>query len=218
MIEFYASGNLILTDHNYTILSLLRTHRYDEDTRCAVNEQYPFTKAANISIDSIIDTKSGIQQLLTEIEEADQKEANDETKVKSKKKKNKGEKEFIKNLVSKMVPFITPALADHCLQQVEISDKTHKFDIENETLVNKIIDAAKLAQSMVKDLENMDTIPGYIVYEEYQEVEKVDELEQLTKQKEGKGKSKQTGEPQPLPAAQEVPDTPQNLTDQFIKS
>ena len=54
LIEFYASGNLILTDSKYTILSLLRTHRYDEETRCAVGEIYPFSHAANLSLDSIV--------------------------------------------------------------------------------------------------------------------------------------------------------------------
>lgn len=54
LIEFYASGNLILTDSKYTILSLLRTHRYDEETRCAVGEVYPFSHAANLSLDSIV--------------------------------------------------------------------------------------------------------------------------------------------------------------------
>lgn len=69
MIEFYASGNLILTDHKYNIISLLRTHRYDEDTRCAVGEAYPFTFAANLSLDSIVKDKSGIEQMLQEAEE-----------------------------------------------------------------------------------------------------------------------------------------------------
>jgi len=38
----------------YNILTLLRTHKYDEDTKCAVKEKYPFTHAANGTLDSII--------------------------------------------------------------------------------------------------------------------------------------------------------------------
>jgi predicted ribosome quality control (RQC) complex YloA/Tae2 family protein len=30
IVEFYARGNIILTDHEMNILTLLRTHRYDE--------------------------------------------------------------------------------------------------------------------------------------------------------------------------------------------
>lgn len=67
LIEFYASGNLILTDHEYKIISLLRTHRYDEDTRCAVGEPYPFTYAANLNLDSIVSDKAGIENMLVQI-------------------------------------------------------------------------------------------------------------------------------------------------------
>jgi predicted ribosome quality control (RQC) complex YloA/Tae2 family protein len=68
LIEFYASGNLILTDHEYKIISLLRTHRYDEDTRCAVGEPYPFTFAANLNLDSIVKNKVELDVMLAEIE------------------------------------------------------------------------------------------------------------------------------------------------------
>lgn len=69
LIEFYASGNLILTDYKYNIISLLRTHRYDEDTRCAVGEAYPFTHAANLNLSSIVSDKQGIEDMLQSIEE-----------------------------------------------------------------------------------------------------------------------------------------------------
>ena len=74
LIEFYASGNLILTDDKYNIISLLRTHRYDEDTRCAVGEPYPFTHAANLSLDSIVRDKKGIEEMLKEVEEKKEEE------------------------------------------------------------------------------------------------------------------------------------------------
>lgn len=57
IVELYAQGNVILTDHEYTILSLLRSYTLDgkqpdasaagEDgdgpVRCAVREKYPFS-------------------------------------------------------------------------------------------------------------------------------------------------------------------------------
>ena len=36
LVELYASGNVILTDHTYTILSLLRSHKFEENARIAV--------------------------------------------------------------------------------------------------------------------------------------------------------------------------------------
>lgn len=41
ILELYASGNIILTDENYTILSLLRTHKFDEHVTMAVKQVYP---------------------------------------------------------------------------------------------------------------------------------------------------------------------------------
>eukprot|EP01064_Diplonema_japonicum_P035856 TRINITY_DN7880_c0_g4_i1.p1 TRINITY_DN7880_c0_g4~~TRINITY_DN7880_c0_g4_i1.p1 ORF type:complete len:1058 (+),score=267.93 TRINITY_DN7880_c0_g4_i1:169-3342(+) len=42
IIEFYAKGNLILTDHSYSILGLVRTHS-TEDAKYAVRATYPTT-------------------------------------------------------------------------------------------------------------------------------------------------------------------------------
>ena len=41
ILEMYAKGNLILTDDKYTILALLRSHTYDEDTKVAIGQEYP---------------------------------------------------------------------------------------------------------------------------------------------------------------------------------
>eukprot|EP00741_Cyanophora_paradoxa_P006667 tig00001030_g6448.t1 len=41
IVEFFAQGNVVLTDSAYAILSLLRTHAHDESARFAVRETYP---------------------------------------------------------------------------------------------------------------------------------------------------------------------------------
>lgn len=41
ILELYASGNIVLTDENYAILSLLRTHKFDENVTMAVKQVYP---------------------------------------------------------------------------------------------------------------------------------------------------------------------------------
>lgn len=53
LVELYAAGNVILTDHEYTILSLLRSHKFDETAKIQIREKYPFTAAAGMTIDSI---------------------------------------------------------------------------------------------------------------------------------------------------------------------
>lgn len=47
ILELYASGNIILTDENYTILSLLRTHKFDENVKMAVKQVYPIEVLEN---------------------------------------------------------------------------------------------------------------------------------------------------------------------------
>ena len=64
LVELYASGNVILTDHSYTILSLLRSHKFEEDARIAVKQVYPFTHAANLTIDSIETNRDVIKQFI----------------------------------------------------------------------------------------------------------------------------------------------------------
>jgi hypothetical protein len=45
ILELYAGGNIILTDDKYSILSLLRTHEYDDSVKVAVRQTYPFAAA-----------------------------------------------------------------------------------------------------------------------------------------------------------------------------
>ena len=62
------------------------------------------------------------------------------------------------------------------MKEIGIEEKG-KFDIEDAEIVAKVIKAAEMAQAMVRRLEDMETIPGYIVYEEKTEEEvKADEL------------------------------------------
>lgn len=39
-----------MTDASYTILSLLRVHKFDEQAKCAVREKYPFSHSAGMNI------------------------------------------------------------------------------------------------------------------------------------------------------------------------
>jgi len=59
---------VILTDHQYTILTLLRAHKYEEDVRCAVKEKYPFTHAANCTIDSIVTAPAEVGSLIEKVD------------------------------------------------------------------------------------------------------------------------------------------------------
>jgi hypothetical protein len=42
-----------LTDSEYTILSLLRSHKFEENARIAVKQKYPFSLAAGLTVNTI---------------------------------------------------------------------------------------------------------------------------------------------------------------------
>jgi len=93
IVELYASGNLILTDKDYKILTLLRTHKFDEQVKIAIKEKYPFALAAGLEIKPF--SQLGISESsLKSLYEAKLKEKNDfdepeEGQGKKKKKKGK---------------------------------------------------------------------------------------------------------------------------------
>ena len=65
-----------MTDENYTILSLLRSYTLDGapakdendegPARCAVKEKYPFSAAANLTEDSIINDPVEIKRIIND--------------------------------------------------------------------------------------------------------------------------------------------------------
>lgn len=48
IVEFYAAGNIILTDKEYKITALLRSYSLEDGTAVAVNEKYPIDKTAPV--------------------------------------------------------------------------------------------------------------------------------------------------------------------------
>jgi predicted ribosome quality control (RQC) complex YloA/Tae2 family protein len=77
LIELYAAGNVILTDHEYTILSLLRSHKFDETAKIQIKEKYPFTSAAGMTIDTITTDPEVIKKLIAGVVEEEVKPSGD---------------------------------------------------------------------------------------------------------------------------------------------
>ena len=57
-------GNVILTDKDYMILSVLRSHKFEDNAKIAVKEKYPFSHAASIDIDNIVTDKDQIKAFI----------------------------------------------------------------------------------------------------------------------------------------------------------
>lgn len=86
LVELYASGNVILTDHEYTILSLLRSHKFEDNAAIAVKQKYPFSHAANMTVDSIILEPEQIKEHMVE-KQAESAQQPDEGQGQKKSKK-----------------------------------------------------------------------------------------------------------------------------------
>jgi hypothetical protein len=49
ILELYANGNIVLTDGNFVVLALLRSHQFTEDTKLKVGEVYPIAYSTNLA-------------------------------------------------------------------------------------------------------------------------------------------------------------------------
>lgn len=59
---------MILTDKDYTIIQLMRTHEYTADVKTAIGETYPFTYAAKMNIESFDLSTERFEELAKEDE------------------------------------------------------------------------------------------------------------------------------------------------------
>lgn len=112
---------MILTDHEYTILSLLRSHKFEEDARIAVHQKYPFEHSAGMTLDHITLEPEKIKSIIIKPEaEQDQQEPPDQKDNKKgqqqQKKKKKDDKLTLKLVLTKMVPYASLGYAEHVLR------------------------------------------------------------------------------------------------------
>lgn len=136
LVELYASGNVILTDHEYTILSLLRSHKFEDDANIAVKAKYPFSHAANMTVDSITLDPLLIKPMMVEVETA-----TEPTQPQSKKNK-KEDKLTLKTVLTKMVPYASFPYADHALRLCQANPNL-KADPKSDSQVATLIEAAQ---------------------------------------------------------------------------
>lgn len=156
LVELYASGNVILTDHEYTILSLLRSHKFEDETSISVKAKYPFSHAANLTIDHITVEPEKIRSLMEQQQVEPEVEQN-------KKKQKKEEKLTLKVVLTKMVPYASFPYADHVIRLLD-ADPNAKADPRSDSQISILIEAAKKLRELVANMENLDEIKGFIIY------------------------------------------------------
>ncbi|XP_062863885.1 ribosome quality control complex subunit NEMF-like [Trichomycterus rosablanca] len=138
IVELYDRGNIILTDHEFTILNLLRFRTAEaEDVKIAVRERYPIENARPpeplISLERL-------EEILAKAQSGEQ----------------------IKRILNPHLPY-GGTLIEHCLMQVGLSGLL-KMD-SHFTLTEagpKLLEALQLAESYMEEAANF-TGKGYIV-------------------------------------------------------
>lgn len=176
ILEFYARGNVILTNSQYIILSLLRPHEYD-NVMVKVGHAYPVTYATTMSAIHGEDTnESERKDINTFLDSNDpmkwfqeyyQKQRVQEPPEKAKggNKKKKGENNGWRSLLLKPVSGVShygPSLIDHCILCSNIDSKQPN-DLNQEEW-NRLQDTLKKeGLAILKKLDGGDT-KGYIFY------------------------------------------------------
>ncbi|CAH0479460.1 unnamed protein product [Peronospora belbahrii] len=126
ILELYALGNIILTDGDYRILSLLRTHRFDEKVEMAVKQTYPVQLLGDQE-----KKQDGIQTTVHLVEFVNRWFEHQEVKIaaalptlgKAQKKKKTKALTMKQILLLKESTFggLGPAIIEHCLVRADIS-------------------------------------------------------------------------------------------------
>ncbi|RMJ22134.1 hypothetical protein PHISP_06997 [Aspergillus sp. HF37] len=159
-LEFFAGGNIILTDRELTILSVFRQVSAGEGEEVRLGLKYTVTNKQNYhGVPEI--TTDRIRTVVGRAKEAFAKEEG--VPKKSKKKAT----DVLRKALSQGFPEYPPLLLDHAFT-------VHQFDpatpldqvLENEDLLQKVKGVLEEAQSVSNSLSGEDDHPGYIIAKE----------------------------------------------------
>lgn len=157
-LEFYAGGNIILTDREYNILALLRTvTEGTEGEQFRVGIQYDLKLRQNYN---------GIPELTKERIAAGLKAANDllvENEKNAKKFKRKSGDALRRALATSITEY-PPILLDHVLDQARF-DKSVSLNevLEKEELLDSLLKALGNAKTLIAEITSTVPVKGYII-------------------------------------------------------
>lgn len=152
--EYYAQGNIILTDCTYTIISLLRPVTPDESIRFAVGELYPFQIAKPFSVLTFDRVVAAIKQ--------------------------GGPKDAVKRVLGMKLDYSQP-LVEHLLQSASI-DAGLKCQKVSDDVLPSLFEALKPGDDILKQMSMGKNIYGCIVMESSVSVPVSDESSETYKE------------------------------------
>lgn len=157
--EFYAGGNIILTDAELTILALLRTvnegaehEQYRQGLKYDLSQRQNYGGVPELTKERL---KAGLERAV----EKQQEEAN---KPGKKIKKKPGD--ALRKALAVTTTEFPPILIDHALH-VTSFDRTLQPEqvIESDELLTKLLGALSEAQRVIEDITSKETAKGYIL-------------------------------------------------------
>ena len=126
LLELYAIGNIVLTDGNYEILALLRSHQFDEEIAVQIGNIYPIaftTQDIDSKLSIIPSSREFLDLLIAKENEWNMKQSNDDevqdvqkqNKKQSQKKKQKLTLKQFLLMKDCHLSHFGPEILDHCI-------------------------------------------------------------------------------------------------------
>ena len=158
--EFYAGGNVVLTDQDLKILALLRiVSEGQEQEELRIGLQYSIENRQNyggIPELSVERVKNGLEKVL-------ERAKADEAAGKKHKKKNKPE-DALRRALAVSTPELPPILLEHALLAKQFPTSTSvEALLKDEDLMRSLVEALLYARSIVGEITTAETSKGYIV-------------------------------------------------------
>ncbi|KAL1982198.1 hypothetical protein VTN96DRAFT_1678 [Rasamsonia emersonii] len=156
-LEFFAGGNIILTDGDYKIVALFRqvpAGGDQEEVKVGLN--YTVTNKQNYH---------GVPELSQErLKQTLQKAIEAEAAETAPKKTKKKQGDYLRKALSQGFPEFPPLLLDHAIAGRELdSDIRPEQVLEDQHLLEKVMEVLEEADTIRKQLSVGDKHPGYIV-------------------------------------------------------
>lgn len=160
-LEFFAGGNIILTDREYTILALFRPVPAGEgQDETKVGLKYTVTNKQNYGGVPEI-TRERVKDTLNKAQELFAQEGN------APKKSKKKATEVLRRALSQGFPEYPPLLLDHAFTVKEFDPATPLDQVlGDEGLLRKVEEVLEEAQRVSESFNVGDSHPGYIVAKE----------------------------------------------------
>ncbi|KAM3413905.1 hypothetical protein BST61_g10578 [Cercospora zeina] len=158
-LEFYAGGNVILTDNEYTTLALLRSV-----SEGAEHEQYRVGLKYNLSLRQNADgvpslTKEWLKEAL---QKTVQKQAEQANKPGKKIKKKAGD--ALRKALAVTTTQFPPVLLDHAIHVSNVDRELEpQLVVDNDELLDQVMRALKVAEDVIQDITSQPVAKGYIL-------------------------------------------------------